>query len=360
MMGAMRASPPLRATPLAALVLALGLTATATVTWRLEHVAAQRNEIRFQNAVASVRDRLRGRLDMFEAMLLGAKGLFAGSETVVRDEFSRYVAQLEVERRAPGAQGLGFSLRFAPGERGRIEGEMRAAGFPQFRVWPDGSRPEYHTILYLEPLDRRNRAALGFDMHSEGLRAAAMDRARDTGRPAATGRVTLVQEIDTDKQPGFLIYVPIYQGGETPATVPQRRARLRGFVYSPFRSQDFVQGIFGSEPAPMVSFAVFEAGSSEPVLRSVERGTPVDYRPRLHTTFTVENAGQSWQVALATTPAFDAISSGGRTVLLAGVGTLFSLLLAMMMAAQGAARARAEQSDRTAQAERAHLLRLFM
>jgi type III secretion protein R len=35
-----------------------------------------------------------------------------------------------------------------------------------------------------------------------------MARDRDTGMPAASGKVKLVQEVDADPQAGFLIYLP--------------------------------------------------------------------------------------------------------------------------------------------------------
>jgi signal transduction histidine kinase len=351
----MRVSPLLRATPY--LVLLLGLTATGIVTHRLEHAASQRNEIRFQNAVASVQDRLRARLDTYTAVLLGTKGFFAGSENVVRDEFRRYVSELDLDRRAPGVQGVGFSMRVPAGEGARIEEEMHAAGFPDFRLWPSGSRDERHVILYLEPLDRRNRAALGYDMHTEARRAAAMDRARDSGLPSVTAPVTLVQEIDAVKPPGFLLYVPVYRQRATVDTVAGRREGLIGFVYSPFRSGDFLRGIFGSEPARALAFTVFDRGTGE---RLMDSSLDPRRRPRFTATTTLEVAGRDWELAVASTPAFEALSSGGRTLLLAGGGTLLSLLFAWLMAAQGWARARAEESDRAAQAEREHLHRLFM
>src|SRR5438552_1211252 len=83
-----------------------------------------------------------------------------------------------------------------------------ALGIADAGVWPPGRRPEYTPILYLEPVDKRNRAAIGYDMFTERGRRAAMERARDTGEPSASSKVSLVQEIDDQKQPGFLIYVP--------------------------------------------------------------------------------------------------------------------------------------------------------
>jgi CHASE1-domain containing sensor protein len=103
-------------------------------------------------------------------------------------------------------------------------------------------------------MDRRNRAAIGYDMFTDPTRRATMERARDSGQPAASGIVTLVQELDADKQPGFLIYVPVYDG-PTPRRIDRRRARLRGFVYSPFRAGDLFAGILGSNQRPRAGFA---------------------------------------------------------------------------------------------------------
>ena len=81
-------------------------------------------------------------------------------------------------------------------------------------------------------------------MYSEPVRREAMERARDSGLPALSGKVTLVQEFGPEVQAGFLIYLPIYAAGTTPDTVDARRAALLGFVYSPFRAHDIMESIF--------------------------------------------------------------------------------------------------------------------
>ena len=43
-------------------------------------------------------------------------------------------------------------------------------------------------------MNNRNQVAIGFDMFTEAVRRQAMETARDTGSPAASGRVILVQE----------------------------------------------------------------------------------------------------------------------------------------------------------------------
>ena len=82
---------------------------------------------------------------------------------------------------------------------------MRAAGFPDYRIYPEGVRDLYSSIVYLEPFSGRNLRAFGYDMYSEPVRRAAMERARDTGEAAISAMVTLVQETDINVQPGFLV-----------------------------------------------------------------------------------------------------------------------------------------------------------
>src|SRR5262249_19777202 len=165
---------------------------------------------------------------------------------------------LDLAQEYPGIQGIGLSLRVDPAERRSLEAEMRRQAFADFRIWPEGQRPEYHTIVYLEPLDRRNAAAIGYDMSTEPVRRAAMEQARDSGLPAASSHLTLVQEIDPQKEPGFLIYVPVYRGGRTPATVAERRASLAGFVYSPFRADDFFGAVFGDTSRAFSEWTVYD------------------------------------------------------------------------------------------------------
>jgi len=87
-----------------------------------------------------------------------------------------------------------------------------------------------------------------------------MERARDTGQPQLSGTVTLVQETSKQMQPGFLIYVPVYERGATLATVDDRRTALLGFVYSPFRSYDLFDAMVSAKRLDLagIDFEVFD------------------------------------------------------------------------------------------------------
>ncbi|MGZ5433283.1 MAG: CHASE domain-containing protein, partial [Thermoanaerobaculia bacterium] len=189
----------------------LTLLATSYV-WQTTRDA---DRARFDNAVQATRDAITARLDLYVNVLTATRGLMASDPALPRHDLRDYIRSHDIQQRYPGIQGIGLSLRLPFEHVQQLEEEMRRDGFRDFRVWPSDPRPEVHAIVLLEPMDERNRAAIGFDMFTNAVRREAMSRARDTGLPAASGHVTLVQEIDARKQPGFLIYTPVYTTGST-------------------------------------------------------------------------------------------------------------------------------------------------
>lgn len=210
-----------------------------TVAWQ-QWLQQQTRRVVREEAMR-VEAELGGRIEAYVSLLRGAGGLFAASDLVSREDFKVYVAQQDMVRNYPGAQGIGYSMRIPAAARRQVEELMRRQGRGSFHIWPDSPREEYHSIIYLEPEDRRNLVAVGFDMHTEGVRRVAMDEAWRSGEPALSGTVTLVQEVDGDKQPGFLLYFPVYRGGLV-GNPEERQRALQGFVYAPFRARDFFRG----------------------------------------------------------------------------------------------------------------------
>lgn len=223
----------------------LGFSLAITfLLWRTgEKTIEQAVEARFQLEIRSIEDSIVERLKMYELMLQGCLGLFNASDFVDRREWKMYVKALDPDNNYPGIQGIGFSLRVPAAEKAAHVRQLRAEGFPDYTIRPAGERSEYFPIIYLEPFSDRNLRAFSYDMFSEPVRRAAMEKARDTGVAAMSGKVRLVQETARNVQPGFLIYLPLYEKNLPLDTQEDRRAALRGFVYSPFRMDDFINGI---------------------------------------------------------------------------------------------------------------------
>ncbi|MCA1994262.1 MAG: CHASE domain-containing protein [Coleofasciculus sp. S288] len=328
-------------------VLGVTLLLTALATSYVAKTSEDKDRLRFQNAVQRTQDDIQTRLETYIALLRAGSGLFAASDQVSRDRFRAYVDRLELPQRYPGIRGMGFSQRVMAEEKDALVAELRRQGMENFRLQPEFPRAEYHAIIYLEPLDRRNEVAIGYDMFTEPVRRAAMERARDTGAPAASGSVTLIQEIDKHKQAGFLIYVPVYRDGLIPDTIPERRAALKGFVYSPFRADDLMKGIFGTEKYPFVNFEIYDGTTLTPehLLHRSNRDTPVDsYKPRFRTTTTINVAGRPWSVVFISRPTIELTSGRSLVPYIASGGLLISFVLFGVTRSQADARKAAERT----------------
>lgn len=297
----------------------------------LEIHAAQR----FEAEISGLKSQIQNRLATYEQVLRGVAGLFKSSEQVTRTEMRIHVASLQLEEHFPGIQGVGYSQWL--GDRGQLanhEAQMRAEGHADYRVRPAGKRQEYSPVVYLEPFDERNRQAFGYDMFSQSVRRRAMQRARDTGRAALSGKVELVQEITDDKQAGFLLYLPLYATTDIPQTISARRAALTGFVYSAFRATDLMRGILNKQFS-RVSFRVYD-GVSEQQHNLLYDGdkevhaTTDAAKPKLTVATTINSAGQDWTVRFTTNPAFDSLEDSALPIGLLVAGFLLSTLLSII------------------------------
>ena len=324
--------------------LVAGLIFTVAATWFVANYFEVKTRAEFNDTVGVITEDIQARVEACTALLRGCSGLFAVRRQVTPGEFHAFVGRLRVSEDYPGVQGIGYAQRVRPPEREAFVARMRAQGSSCFAVWPEGERDEFYPIAYLEPTDRRNQAAIGYDMFSDPVRRAAMESARDSGNALISGKVTLVQEIEGATQAGFLIYVPVYREGDVPGTVSERRAALQGFAYSPFRADDFFREIL-SPPSEIVGLRVYDSpGQAEGQLLHASMAKPP--RPgRFQTTRRLEVAGRAWLLRFDSQPVFDARAHGGQIpllIFLAGVAA--SLLLYYFTNAEARARHAAEQS----------------
>ncbi len=322
-------------TALPYLVLGLSLTMTGLFWWLYDAGLQARALARYEDRVQEIAERIFSRLHDDEQLLRGAVGLFNASLDVSRDEWRRYVDILELDANYPGIQGVGFSQWIPPGQVEEHIREVQAQGFPDYRLRPEGERPAYTAIVYLEPFDWRNQRAFGYDMFSEPVRQAAMARARDSGETSVTAKVVLVQETQQDTQNGFLMYLPIYRPGLATDTVEARRQALRGFAYSPIRVKDFILGALGRLPQDL-AFDLHAAEREGPdallfsSLQAEQRELPVDYTPAFHSRVTRAVYGQPWVLNFQTLPPFAQTLNLGSSHAVLGAGLLVSLLLTLI------------------------------
>ena len=296
----------------------MGLMATVIVADGVEKAMTEKDAIRFGTVCDRVARELDTRVEGYVAILRAGGTLLALDPELDAASFRRFVDQVELRAKYPGVDGIGFSLR---------------------TMEPGGER---HDILFVEPRDERNRAAIGTDMSRDPTRRAAMELARDTGGAVATAPLVLAHDPSEAPPAGFLIFFPVYQGW-LPGTTQERRARLTGFVYARFRARDLFPGIWGTGPNPLATFEVFDDGASP--AKFLYRSAAFTEAPRFTAERQLQLYGRHWSVRLRSTSNLDETSSRNLipSVVTAGVG--LTLLLTSFIAMQTRARRRVERSE---------------
>ncbi|MFO0584159.1 MAG: CHASE domain-containing protein [Anaeromyxobacter sp.] len=316
-----------RATP--AVVFAVAAAATLLLWRSADQRARETLRHTLERAGGDISLRVRERLEDDEQILLGGLGLFQAGE-VDRGAWRRYVASLRMEQKFPGIQGVGYAVWLSAAELEAHQAAVRAEGFPEYVVRPAGPRPHQSSIVFLEPFDWRNQRAFGYDMYSEPTRRAAMDQAADSGDPALSGPVVLVQETDEERQAGVLLYVPVYRAGAPQDSREARRAALRGWVYSPIRVGNLVRASLHAVP-PHLAFSVHDAGGGQLLHEShpaSKGGLPAPARETYAVTQPM--LGQRWRFEFAALPGFGEERTLGRPEAVLWTGLVASLLLALV------------------------------
>lgn len=329
---------------LSSLVLAICLGATALL-WQGAHADAERDaRAEFDMRVRELIGNLDQRMQTYAQVLHGVQGLFASSELVSREEFHTYFEAQHLQQNFAGIQGVGYIALLAPQQIDAHTEQVRRSGVAGYRVHPAGQRAWYAPITYLEPGTVANARAIGFDAGSEPLRRAALELARDSGLPALSARIRLVQELEQEApvQAGFLMVLPLYRHGLPTATLAQRRAALTGWVYAPFRVADLMAGL-GGVRASGLDVEIYD-GSSATAANRMYDSQPDDLLRNRVSQQQFSIGGRVWtlQIRAAHGNAF----GERKATRLALAGMLFSVLLAGLtfQLARSRERARAAQA----------------
>jgi len=250
--------------PAAVLMMGVAVAAGAFMIERqkLSHL----DDVRFEQLIQTASDRVRERMAIYTNALRAGASMYQASERVSRKEWQEFAASMQLIERYPGVQGMGVMVPVQPDRVQEFLVWERFDGAPslELKSYPDVTNPrraddEHFVVLYLEPA-ARNAPYLGADMSSEPVRRAAASKARDTGQPAITTQVPLFQ--DPHRRPGFLYFLPVYEGLETASTVEERRARFRGWIFAPFRTADFFRSALG-ELSDQIHAEIFEGESTD-------------------------------------------------------------------------------------------------
>ena len=321
-------------------VLLISLLLTAVAWYYARQNIEQQAKALFDQTVQATQATIDRRVNAYLDSIFGARGFLYASESVGPSEWENYVEGLGPESRLKGLQIVGFVKYVMPRERETFSRWAREEGLPELRpdLQPGGERPAYFPIAYVGPLDEANTQIINQDLYTEPAHRSAMDRARDTGSPQATGMVYVLTEpsagssVDLALEPGFAVYLPVYREGVSQGTVAERRSALDGFVVGAFRTDELFADVFEGTFDPAIDFEVYDgrhAALSPPLYDNdgVERARQKVADPLFSEESRIEVAGRQWSLYFSTLAAFEEeVQSSLPTFVLVG-GVALSFLL---------------------------------
>lgn len=310
-----------RGMPLGIFVLISAITVLSI--FAIERGENERRSAQINARATAIASALERRANASSAYLRAGAALLSTMDEIPPDDFRRFVSELRLDADYRGADGIGWARVVRPSEVPQFEALLAEEGNANAQLYPalSGGQPFAIPVTYLQPDTERNRRALGYNMYSEPERRAAMIDAERTARPTATDGIVLQQEGE-DAQPGFLIYMPVFEAG------PGGRA-LKGFIFSPFNAGDFLQSALELEDAGSYGVQLFDSDGPDGNLMAATLENDSENRDTVQKSVTIANNPWRLSVSIVEQPGLSGLS---MATLIFGllVASLLMLLVRML------------------------------
>ncbi|MGQ7846919.1 CHASE domain-containing protein [Granulosicoccus sp. 3-233] len=317
-------------------ILLLGSVVTFVISNVIQDRTTQLALKEFNRQVDVATNQLENAIEKDKTLTVALQGMFHAFGTVSREEFSRFVAAVDIERLFPDTKALSWNALVpvkdtVAFERAvRLDTSLQAEGYPDFAIKPAGAVEPQYVVTYIEPM-AGNEGAFGFDIGSNPTRRRTVELARDRAEARATAPITLAQETGTQK--GFLLMMPVYQS-ITPGSIEARREQFRGVVVAVFRIGDLIEGSGDLGFSALRVRDVTDADESVDVTPEVIYEKGLQDLPASHESLVrrIDVAGRRWEVVYSQST--QALSSDGVLSRWAvpALGGLSTALAAMLIA----------------------------
>jgi PAS domain S-box-containing protein len=267
--------------------------------------------------------------------LNGARALFSHDSKITRDEFRAYVESTDLPTEFSGVRGFSFNQRVLRSGLDAFVAKARADGAPGFtlRQLEDKAQPDLYIVKFIEPV-ASNAGALGLDIGSNPLRRRALQQAIDSGAPAMSEPISLVQnQVATH---GALLMVPVFARGTRASTPTERRAAVQGLMVAPIVFEDVLAGLPEvADGLVGVELVDTTAGDSAGTLiydsakhgKTFDERDPATQNPRYSARKTLSTMGRELTVLVKGNSRFNAARDHQSPWIVVIVGLLFSALL---------------------------------
>ena len=307
-------------------VLALSLAITIFGWEFTRRTTDQHIKQEFDARVSEVSRDIQASMTAFEDVLHASRAFILASGHISRHDWIVFQDAQRFELSHPGMLGIGLAQEVNAAALGEFIRSVRAEGDGGYRILPVGERPTYAPIRFTSA-HNRDIAALGFDMYSDPVRKVAMERARDTGKPALS-ELTVIKMGAKSGRESILLVLPVYRRTLAPnPSVAQRRATLVSYVYIPLLTGEFMRDIAGE--AARKNLAMRIADSRGATIFSAPADFP-DQGVGLSAVAEKDMYGQPWSIRFQALPGFNSAVGRADATFLTGGGIISLLLFALV------------------------------
>ena len=338
--------------PPAAIVLLGGWVLSSWLYANLQASNAQFDQLRLERLAREAENAIQQRLTTYADALHAGASLHAASQSVELLEWRAFAESLDMLHRYPGIHGIGVIHPVTQPAAASFVSHRRADGQPDFSIHPvptdapplpEAGDAEHFVITFIEPIEP-NREAVGLDVGSERNRRNAACLARDTGRATITGHISLVQ--DGQQRPGFLLYVPMYRKGSKPANVAERRREFEAWIYAPFITEVFLQGVLGGSNELDLHFYDGAAPSHDGLLCTTD-GVTDAHAAEYDLLSGITLGGRTFTLGWRRTDSFERTMQGAPMLVAASLALVSLLLAGLVLSLQSVNRSTKLAAQRT-------------
>lgn len=330
------------------IVLTIGVVLSFLIFQVIRSDIEREAQLRFDRYASDGKHVIEARVHSYADILYGLRGSFANSEAVTRTSFRRIYESLDLKRRYPGFEVINYAVHVPGADKARFEESVRRDtsidpnGYPNFAIKPPGERPEYHVLVYLEPMER-NRFALGLDLGQNRAidtdpknLVALQHAARDSGVVTASGQRIRIR--GAEDFVGLSMRLAIYRQTMPTGTVEERRAAYLGSVGAGFNVANLMQDLFDPSIAEALRVRLVDIGAvgnsarREDVLFTSHPAASDPAKENLFTrSLTTEVGGRRWEVQLTALKSDIIDPVDARTPIIVLLAGLFSSVLLFLM-----------------------------
>lgn len=285
--------------------------------------------IKFAATADDALNRIESRIDLHLSLLRATQALFdARKGKIAPSEFRDFFNALDIDGNFAGLRGIGFLRLVKIGDEAVAEREIAASQGGSRPIYPrstQSSQPWRAPVVLFEPLDDAAKSAIGYDMMSEPVRRAAIEKAMLDDEQHASGRLLLGKDTGAAQTfPGFLVFVRL-NVATAPEGIDTATSATSGFLFAAFRSKELFEAAMRHAPLLPVNIEIYD-GKADPDALLFRSETPPSSSlgDKLLAARKLTVAGREWTILFRPTSTFVAPSSRAVPVMLG----LFGLLLA--------------------------------